>query len=430
MRSQTIKRIEAFVLLIIAVLRPAPLNAAAASLEAELSGAKAALLINTETGAVILERNSEEAVEVAGLKRLPALLTICRAFDSGRLKPDDEVTVSPEAAGMRGATAFLAPGEHIRAEELLKAAVILAPGDAICALLQAICPSEAAALEAVNAELGNIRAGRLNGTAMGEGCSFTLSQLSKVCIELSKSEAFLRYSTVFLDTLRHESAADTELANPNKLVRRYSGCFGLATGSVGSSDYSGAFIARRGATTFLALTAGLPDSASRFKLASEMLDYGFSAYRAAVIFESGKSAGIVTVKGGAKESVDVYPGGDVFALLPVADTRVFTEILLPGSVDAPIEKGDALGSMQIKNASGELLSEMPLYAEERVEASSFGLWFMRMILGWLRVPDQSMSLGLTSTPLNPSVRTESASLQSAATAADVRFVLASFITTA
>ena len=111
----------------------------------------------------------------------------------------------------------------------------------------------------------------------------TVTELAKVCMALSESGSWRKYSSVYLDTLTHENAPPTELTNPNRLVRFYSGCFGIATGSVGAAQYCGAFIAKRGSTTYLAIVAGLPDSASRFALASEMLDYGFSAYRAVEI---------------------------------------------------------------------------------------------------------------------------------------------------
>ncbi|MBR3459419.1 MAG: D-alanyl-D-alanine carboxypeptidase [Clostridia bacterium] len=378
------KKLYAAILsLIIVAVMAVPCRAAEGSCPIDLSGASAAILINTDTGTVIFEKNSTQPVEVAGLKRLPALLAICSAFDNGLINMDTDVLVSPEAAAIRGATAFLSPNEHIKAGELLKAAVILAPGDAIYSLLHTVYPGEASALEAVNGLLSELGASSVS-ESMGTEAELSLEALSKVCVRLSSSEAFLKYSSVYLDTLPHENASATELTNPNRLVRHYSGCFGMATGSVGSSEYSGAFIARRGNTTFLAIVAGLNDSASRFKLGSDMLDYGFAAYRLVEIGKEGESAGSVPVNGGTIGSVEAVTKGNVTALMPVNDAKVISNAELPESMDAPIEEGAVLGSLKLTDSSGKLIGEVPLVAVQSVESTSFWDCFIKVLLQWLK----------------------------------------------
>lgn len=47
----------------------------------------AALLAEVGTGRVVYEYNSEEKLPAAGLTRLAALVSVCKGFDEGRLKP-------------------------------------------------------------------------------------------------------------------------------------------------------------------------------------------------------------------------------------------------------------------------------------------------------------------------------------------------------
>ncbi len=54
----------------------------------------AALLAEVGTGRVVYEYNSEEKLPAAGLTRLAALVSVCKGFDEGRLKPGDAVSVS------------------------------------------------------------------------------------------------------------------------------------------------------------------------------------------------------------------------------------------------------------------------------------------------------------------------------------------------
>ena len=353
----------------------------------DLSRASAALLYNTDTGSVIIEKNASEKVEVAGLKRLPALLTVCRAFDKGLISGDTVVTVTSEAASIKGATAFLAPNENISAELLLKAAVMLTAGDAVCSLLRSLYPSEATALMEVNKTLSEINAGKLESDSMGSSDKLSLYDLSRICSALKDSEAFLKYSSVYHDSLEHEKASATELTNPNRLVRFYSGCFGLATGSVGAGQYAGAFIARRGTTTFLAITAGMPDSASRFKLASDMLDYGFSSFRTVTIGSVGDMVGSISVVGGTDKTVDAVTSGTVTALMPVSDTKLVTETLLPDLITAPIKEGDAVGTLILKNSNDEKVGEVTLVAKRSVDKASFKDYFMRILTVWLNIKE-------------------------------------------
>ena len=380
---------KAIVLLMIATLLFSCANVfseeAPAQTAVDLSKTSAAILVNIETGKAVISKDSEKPVEAAGLVRLPALLAVCRAFDEGRLNPEETVTVVPEAASVRGATAFLSPNERIIAGELLKAAVMLLAGDATYALLHAAYPGEATSIQAVNAVLTPLGIGGIGESSMGAGRRFSAAELAKICTALSESAAWRKYSSIYLDTLEHENAPPTELTNPNRLVRHYSGCFGLATGSVGSSEYSGAFIAARGSTTFLAVVTGISDSASRFKIASEMLDHGFSAYRAVEIGEDAECEAELSVTGGTKPRIKLIPQGNVKALVPVTDTAVTTEKELPECVEAPIEEGAILGKLIIKNARGETLGEIPLAAAESIEKSSWKDSFIHIALNWLHV---------------------------------------------
>ena len=345
----------------------------------DLSKAASALLMDADSGRIILEKNADEKVEAAGLKRLPALLMVCDAFDSGTIKGDAEVTVPEKAAGIKGPTAFLSVNERIKAELLLKASVMLTAGDSILSLLNAVFPSESAALESIRK-----RTGLELSDSMGNGELFTAMEIASVALELAESEAFRKYSSVYTDSLEHENAGTTELTNPNRLVRFYSGCFGLATGSVGASEYSGAFIARRGTTTFLAVLTGMQSSKERFELAAEMLDYGFSSYRTVNICDAGTALGTVEVIGGTENTVEAITGESVSALTPVGSSKVITEAVLPDEITAPVKEGETIGSMLIKGADGEAIKEVPLYAKNSVDKAKYAYYFKAILTCWLR----------------------------------------------
>lgn len=346
------------------------------------SDAHAYLLMDLNSHTVIAEKNAYEALDPAGLVRLPALLTACEAFDNGSADESAVTVVSREASQIKGSTAFIAENEHIRLGELLKAAVVINAGDALLSLLMGIFGSEASILEAESACMTRLGLSSPSN-ALGRGDTYSLFDLAKVCIALSESPAFLKYSSVYTDTLPHEKAPATELTNPNRLVRFYSGCFGIATGSVGQTDYCGAFAARRGSSSFLALVAGAPDSSSRFKTAQDLLDHAFSNYRHFSLFEECEIMGQVTVTGGIKTSVPAVTASRIDLLVPVNCKKLVSEAVLPELIEAPVVKGAHIGDLIIKDSEGNTAASLPLVAAESVEKALFSDWFGLIAASWL-----------------------------------------------
>ena len=101
----------------------------------------------------LLDKKGTEPMSVAGLRKLPAVLTLCRAFDSGLIAESTGMQVSPHAASISGPTAFLESGERIEAGELLKAAVMISAGDAIVTLGENAFGSESVFLNNIQVTL-------------------------------------------------------------------------------------------------------------------------------------------------------------------------------------------------------------------------------------------------------------------------------------
>ena len=100
--------------------------------------AKAALLMEKETGQVLFAQNEHEKLEPASVTKIMTLLLTMDAIDSGALSYDDVVTVSANAAGMGGSQVFLAEGEKITVEELLKSVCVSSGNDAAVALAEKV----------------------------------------------------------------------------------------------------------------------------------------------------------------------------------------------------------------------------------------------------------------------------------------------------
>ncbi|MBR6007245.1 MAG: D-alanyl-D-alanine carboxypeptidase [Clostridia bacterium] len=387
--SERIRRAAALVLIALCLvlgLTDGRMLAESAAPQIGTGNASAALLVEAASGKVLFEKNADKKLPAAGLSRLPALLVICEAFDAGEIGRDAAVSVSEAASRIGGTTAFLRPGEHIDAESLLLAAVMINAGDAIHALAQTVCGSEQAAAERINARMAELGIECGYTDICGAGATFSAAELAKLGAALIKSETYSAYGTKYYETIKHEGAGDTELANPNRLVKQYSGCIGVATGSSNEARYCGVFAARRAETTFIAVVLGAETGSQRFGTAIAMLDHGFSAYRRTSVCAEGEAFGTVQVRGSFLRELPVEAKTGLDLLLRSGESGEYSlEAELPEYAEAPVLRGDTLGRLFVVGANGELLAETELVAAEDAPRSAFNDWFRLIIAAFMHL---------------------------------------------
>ena len=112
--------------------------------------AKAGILVERETGAVLFEQNAHEALEPASVTKVMTMLLVAEAIDQGSLSLEDTVTTSAYAAGMGGSQVYLKEGEQMTVHEMLKAVAVASGNDAAVALAEHLKGSEGAFVDRMN----------------------------------------------------------------------------------------------------------------------------------------------------------------------------------------------------------------------------------------------------------------------------------------
>lgn len=95
--------------------------------------APSAILMEASTGQIIHEVNSDEKMPPASVTKIMTMLLIFDALDTGKIKLEDEVTVSDYAASMGGSQVFLEPGETQTVDTMLKCIAVASANDACVA---------------------------------------------------------------------------------------------------------------------------------------------------------------------------------------------------------------------------------------------------------------------------------------------------------
>lgn len=349
----------------------------------DLSRAKSAAIAELSSLTPVIAKETDTKLDVAGLARLPVLLYVCESIDAGKLALDATVTVSEAAAAVPGPTAFVEANERISAESLLKAAVMILAGDAIQALAEACAGTSGAALSSINARLSELCIEAECMSLSAEGVRLSANDLLKLGAALAESETFCAYSAIYMDEIVHEKGNRTELVNANRLIRNTAGCFGMATGSSTEAGYCGLFGVRRGETAYLCVVTGAPDSAVRFSIAQEMIEYCFVTYKATTLARAGEVlVEAMPIHGATVHSVDLVAGADAVLLLRQGETYERT-LSLPETLDAPIHAGQAVGKAYFTGPDGNVVAEIDLLPQMDVPCATLWDHVRRVFVNWL-----------------------------------------------
>lgn len=342
--------------------------------------AKAALLMEKETGQVLFAQNEHEKLEPASVTKIMTLLLVMEAMDRGELKYEDMVTVSANAASMGGSQVYLSEGEQISVEELLKAVCVSSGNDAAVALAEQVAGVTELFVQQMNnraMELGMGDTHFVNPTGLpAEGHVTSAWDIALMSRELVLHHPDIRrFTTIWMDTIR---GGEFGLSNTNKLIRFYDGATGLKTGSTDAAGYCISATAEREGMELIAVVLKSPTGQQRFEDAKTLLNYGFSTY-GLVHAAPEEPLPPVPVTLGTRDAVQsmVDPAEGLLLAEKARLQGLEQTVTLPESAAAPVRQGDVLGTLTVTQ-NGETLLEVPIRAAETVEKLTFGEMFLRL----------------------------------------------------
>ncbi len=375
----------------LALLAPAPAALAEGALETAPPIpllCESAVLMEPESGQILFEQNAGERRPVASVTKVMAILLALEALEAGRATLGDPVTISKTAAGMGGSQVLLDAGETQPFEILLKSMIVGSANDATVAIGEYLYGSHQLFVDRMNEraqELGMADTYFVNSTGLpAEGHYTTARDVARMTVEMLKHPLYFDYSTIWLDSVIHESGRETQLTNTNRLIRLYDGCDGGKTGSTSEAGYCLSATAERGGMRLIAVVLGAQSSTARFDTAASMFDYGFANYRLYPVARSGaKIRGEMPVEGGNLPSIALMLQGDLTLLMKKGGEQA-VELLpnLPPSVQAPLSMGDLVGSVDVA-LDGRVIASIDVVAAQSVGRQDFADGLRRVFGRWL-----------------------------------------------
>lgn len=353
--------------------------------EAKLDiASKSAVLMDASTGKVLYEKNSHQKLPPASVTKVMTLLLICEALEDGKIKEEDDVQISENAASMGGSQIFLEPGEIQKVDTLVKSIAVASANDACVAMAEYVGGSMEEFVDLMNKrakELGMKDTNFVNTNGLPVDNHYTSAyDIALMSKELLSHKKISKYLTTWMDeVVVGKKQAKIGISNTNKLVKHYTGATGVKTGFTQQAKYCLSASAMRNNTHLIAVTLCAETSPIRFKDATNLLNYGFANYESVKICGAKDKVATVKFEKGEKENVDLVAKDDLSVLIKKGDKKDFQKkVEIKQDLKLPIKKNTELGVVKVYRGK-ELVGETKIINSEDINKASY-LQMLRRIV--------------------------------------------------
>ncbi|WP_148861829.1 D-alanyl-D-alanine carboxypeptidase family protein [Marinobacter fonticola] len=334
-------------------------------------GASSYILMDAESGRIIVEGNSHERLPPASLTKMMTAYIVERELDEGRIGLEDQVPVSVNAWRTGGSRMFVKEGTQVPVEDLLKGVIIQSGNDASVALAEFIAGSEGAFADIMNQQaqiLGMKDSHFVNATGLPSeshySSAYDLAMLAKAIIN-DYPENYPIYEQKYF------TYNDIRQPNRNSLLWRDPTVDGLKTGHTEEAGYCLVASAERNGMRLIATVMGTPSENARAQEVQKLLNYGFRYFETHALFSAGESLNQAPVWGGASDSVQMGVAEDAIVTIPQGSKGSLESVMdIDSVIKAPIQAGQELGQIRVM-LNGEEIVNRPVVALEEVPEGGF-----------------------------------------------------------
>jgi serine-type D-Ala-D-Ala carboxypeptidase (penicillin-binding protein 5/6) len=356
--------------LLAAVALALVLPAVAHAATPRLTDARAWYVVNASNGDVLVAHNARASVPIASITKLMTVIVALR-----RLRPDDVVTVTAQAAAVGESRIPLTAGQRITVHDLLEGALIQSANDAADALAAAAAGGDIPRFVAWM----NVRARALglhdthfvrpDGLdAPGHVSSARdVATLARIAMHLPVVREIVAKRS---DTIEDGTVT---VHTWNDLLGAFPGLIGVKTGHTDDAGWCEVAAARRPGYTIYAVVLGSPTRSQRNADLARLLSWGVSEYKAVQLIRARTYAWAAAPYG--RQPVPLVATKPLRQVVRAGKPLV-ERIVAPAAVQLPLRLGQSLGRVEIWRGR-KLLGSRPLLAGRGVSKPGVGAR-----LGW------------------------------------------------
>ena len=329
-----------------------------------------AILIDAQTGAVLLEKDADQAIPPASMSKLMTLYMLFEKLADGRLALTDALPVSQKAWRMAGSKMFVAVNSRVAVEDLIRGIVVQSGNDACVVVAEGLASSEAAFGEEMTRKARQL--GMTNSTlknASGwpeEGHLMSVRDLATLALRLVKD--FPQYYGYFGE--KDFTYNNIRQGNRNPLLYKALGADGLKTGHIEESGYGLVASAARGGRRLILVVSGFRNVNERSREAERLLEWGFREFDNYKLFAANEVVTDADVWLGVAPKVPLQIKDElVVTLAKKARRGLKVAVVYDGPLASPVEKGKPVAKLSV-TAPDSPSFEIPLHTAAAVDRLS------------------------------------------------------------
>ena len=346
--------------------------------------ARAAVLMDADSGRILYGKNETMVFPMASTTKI---MTLIVALEHN--EPDQIVIASAGASAMPEVRLGVHEGERYRMEDLYYAMMLESFNDAAMMIAEGTVGSVENFAELMNEKAISLGCTQTyfitpNGldAADEKGVhSSTAEDMAKIMRYAIDNEDFLKITQTadysFTDCDRKRSF---EVHNKNVLLTMMDGVLSGKTGYTADAGYCYVCAVKKDDRTFIAALLGSgwpPHKGYKWSDVQTLLDYGDKNYRYQTIdISKGVPDRQVHVMNGEQDFATVRAKQTNYRFLLSSEDKVHVESVLPGQLEAPVEAGQSVGSIQVF-VNGDLTAENDYVTINKIDARC--TWIERLL---------------------------------------------------
>ena len=317
--------------------------------------ARAAYVVDQNSGTVLLSKNSDLPLPPASMSKLMTLYMTFEFIKAGRLRLDEKLPVSKNAASYTGSTMFLTPSDRVAVLDLIRGIIVLSGNDACAVIAEALSPdgTEAGFAKLMTKRgyqigLKNSKFKNSNGWP-ADGHYMSVRDLGILAEKLITD--FPEYYPMFAEqTFEFDGRAPANSRNRNPLLGLGIGADGLKTGHTKAAGYGLVGSAKQDGRRIIFVLSGLNTLEDRAQEAETIVNWAFRQFKTEKFGKGGSEIAKAKVWNGKARQVSLVLESDLNVMLPVlSSSQPSFAVEYIGPIKAPIKKGDKIAELVINS---------------------------------------------------------------------------------
>ena len=349
------------------------------------TSAKEAILIDYDTGAVLLAKNADDKMPPSSMAKMMTLYILFQRIKEGRVKKDDTMAVSEKAWRTGGSKMFVKIGSRVSVQDLVQGIAVQSGNDACIVVAEGLDGSEEAFAEEMNKtakDLGLTNSHFTDSSGLPDPNQY-MSARDLAILGQRLIHDFPNEYHVFSEIDFNYNGI--KQGNRNPLLYKSVNVDGIKTGHTDAGGYGLTASAKREDRRLVLVVNGMSSVNERSRESEKLLDWGFREWSNYALFKAGDKVDDAPVWLGVKPTVALVVDRNLTATMPHLDRdQMKVTVSYDGPIPAPVVQGTVVGKVTVATPDTPTV-ELPIKAGESVDRLGFfgriGAAFTQLLWG-------------------------------------------------